>query len=63
MTDIFKPVRETENAGKDAAKTVREFFRHLGASAGLHPSVAEKVSDIVVGPESESVKDEEKEGE
>jgi hypothetical protein len=44
----------------DKENTVREFFRHLGASAGLHPSIAEKVSDIVVGPESE---DEVKEGE
>lgn len=44
----------------DRENTVREFFRHLGASTGLHPDVAEKVSDIVVGPES---KDDEKEGE
>jgi hypothetical protein len=49
-------VGEKENA-------VREFFRHLGASTGLHPSVAEKVSDIVVGPESKTDDDESKEGE
>jgi hypothetical protein len=47
----------------DKENTVREFFRHLGASAGLHPSVAEKVSDIVVGPESKPDDDEVKEGE
>jgi hypothetical protein len=37
----------------DRENEVRAFFRHLGASAGLHPSVADKVSDVIVGPESE----------
>jgi hypothetical protein len=30
---------------------VRDFFRHVGAATGLHPSVADQVADAIVGPQ------------
>lgn len=43
----------------EAENAVRDFFRHVGAATGLHPSVAEKVADVIVGPESTDEKESE----
>lgn len=37
---------------------VREFFRHVGAATGLHPSVADQVADAIVGPQDTEEKGE-----
>jgi hypothetical protein len=41
----------------EAENAVREFFRHVGAATGLHPRDAEKVADVIVGPESTDEKE------
>lgn len=48
---------------EEAAQVVRKFFRDLAYGAGMHPSVADKVADVIVGPDPKAAEDEAKEGE